>query len=481
MKRKMRSTSSARNNKMAMAALALLPLAVIILSPTARADDSPAAPQSSPSDARNAGQPNGNKDTTVQFGGFIAAETVSRTRSELSDVSSATANVPFPNKANYNYSEFHASARQSRISILAQKEHDHRIQMAAYYEVDFMGASSYSNMQQSNSYVPRMRNLYATVDWLDTGVHLLAGQAWSLVTMNHQGIVPRSEWTPLRIDSAYVPGFTWVRQDQLRLVKDWDRKYWAGISLENPQTTFSTNGATPANLYTVAPSSNLNANTASSLGTRPDLVIKLAADPGFGHYEIFGLNRSYEWAATNGLGARTTTSNAIGASTLFPIVPGTLDANLSALVGRGIGRYGSAQLADVTFDSAGNIVPLRERQLLAGLVWHADKDWDIYFYDGEERAWQQYSSAGATAYGYGNPAVSNAGCFTFGGTCTTSIEKVSQLTVGFWWKIYQEGTSKLQAGVQYSQVKITAFADSTGLTPKTSNDMLFTSLRYYPF
>lgn len=421
------------------------------------------------------------RSVNVQLGGFIAAETVSRTRSELSDVSSATANIPFPNKPNYNFSEFHASARQSRLSVLAQKEQGSNTHLAAYYEIDFMGASSTSSLQQSNSYIPRMRHLYLTLDRSDSGFHFLAGQSWSLATMHTEGMMPRSEWTPLRIDSAYVPGFTWTRQDQLRVVKDWERKYWAGISLENPQTTFSTNGTVPANLYSLAPASNLNSATPVSISNRPDLVVKVAADPGFGHYEVFDLNRNYQWTATTGLGAKTTTSNAVGASAIIPVIQDTLDANFSGLWGKGIGRYGSAQLADATFDSGGNIVPLRGRQLLAGVVWHPSSDWDIYFYDGEERATRQFSSAGGVAYGYGNPATSNAGCVTSGGVCNASIEKVSQLSFGFWWKIYQDRKEKLQFGVQYSLVKVRTFADSTGLAPATSNDMLFTSLRYYPF
>lgn len=425
--------------------------------------------------------PTDHKGAKITFGGFIAAETVSRSRSEMSDVSSATANIPFQNKPNYNFSEFHGSARQSRLSILAQRDHNERTQLGAYYEIDFMGASSTSNLQQSNSYIPRMRHLYATVDLTETGVHALAGQTWSLVTMNTRGIIPRDEWTPLRIDSAYVPGFTWVRQDQIRLVKDWDGRYWAGISLENPQTTYGTNGTIPPNLYTAVPASNLNSGTAISISNRPDLVIKFAVDPGFGHFEIFDLNRSYEWTSVTGTGTKTATSNAIGGSALIPVVPNTVDLNVSMLSGKGIGRYGSAQLPDATFVANGDVAALRERQFLTGLTFHPDKTLDIYLYYGEERAKQLFSSVGGVAYGYGNPAISNAGCITPGGTCTASIEKVSQVTLGFWWKIFQGGDGKMQFGVQYSRVYVATFADSTGLAPKTSNTMVFTSLRYYPF
>ena len=77
----------------------------------------------------------------------------------------------------------------------------------------------------------------------DFGAHLLAGQAWTLATMNLVGIVPRTENTPLVIDDQYVPGFTWARQPQIRVTKDFDQTLWFALSAENPQTTFG--GTTP--------------------------------------------------------------------------------------------------------------------------------------------------------------------------------------------------------------------------------------------
>jgi hypothetical protein len=49
--------------------------------------------------------------------------------------------------------------------------------------------------------------------------------------MNGEGIIPRKEVTPLTIDAQYVPGFTWARQPQFRIVKDFDKKFWLGLSV----------------------------------------------------------------------------------------------------------------------------------------------------------------------------------------------------------------------------------------------------------
>ena len=69
-------------------------------------------------------------------------------------------------------------------------------------------AAQTANSNESNSFNPRVRQLYMTVDNDEFGAHLLAGQAWTLATMNLVGIVPRTENTPLVIDDQYVPGFT---------------------------------------------------------------------------------------------------------------------------------------------------------------------------------------------------------------------------------------------------------------------------------
>jgi hypothetical protein len=57
----------------------------------------------------------------------------------------------------------------------------------------------------------------------------------------------------------------------------------------------------------------------------------------------------------------------------------------SVLGGKGIGRYGAAQLTDVTFDATGAIKPISEIQALAGLIVHASPKLDVYAYASEEK------------------------------------------------------------------------------------------------
>ena len=99
-----------------------------------------------------------------------------------------------------------------------------------------MGAANTANSNESNSYNPRIRHLYTTVDWNDISLHLLGGQTWSLATLQGKGITPRNEVTPLTIDAQYVAGFTWARQPGIRLVKEFGNNFWVAASAEMPQT-----------------------------------------------------------------------------------------------------------------------------------------------------------------------------------------------------------------------------------------------------
>ncbi|MGN6323931.1 MAG: hypothetical protein ACTHNE_19615 [Dyella sp.] len=429
-------------------------------------------------------------------GGFLAAESVYRSKNEAADVASSWNGIPYAQSHTAHTDEFAYSARQSRLSFLAQGDVSDTIHLAGYYEMDFLGGAQTANMNESNSFNIRQRHLYSTVDWDTYGLHLLAGQTWSLITLDGKGITPRSEVTPLTIDAQYVPGFTWARQTQLRIVKDWDKKWWLGFSVENPQTTFA-NGPN-ASKAAVVPIVNLGAGSGYdsvntiSLNHLPDMVVKFAADPGWGHYELFGLARDFYSRYQDTVGGTSYSNHdrwttGYGLSMILPLVPKQLDFIFSGMSGKGIGRYGSAGLPDVTFANDGHTVPLKENMLLAGLTWHATPDLDVYAEGGREQQQRYVTSYGKTPAtlvpgGWGNPAYVNSGCMIEGSplACVGETRQIAQGTIGAWWKFYQGKFGKMQFGAQYSHTTRTSF-EGVGGAAKTSDNMLFTSFRYYPF
>ncbi len=290
---------------------------------------------------------------TITFGGFTELAIIDRNHSELADVGSvAFSGLPYPDVEQYNVSEFRESARQSRFSMLTQAEPWNGVRTEAYLETDFLGAAPTANSRESNSYNLRVRNFYARATF-DSGFYVLAGQSWSLATLYKQGLDPRNEDVPLTIDAQYVAGFNWTRNPQLRFVQKFSNAFSLGLSIESPQavpnasTTAPAATAFPANTYyqpTPSASGLLDSTTGYSIDPAPDVILKAAVDPGYGHYELYTLGRWFRSAV--GTSTDTVFGGSIGAGAELPIVPDVLSFQFSGLAGKGIGRYGSAQLSE---------------------------------------------------------------------------------------------------------------------------------------
>ncbi len=435
------------------------------------------------------------KGIRVNLGGFIEAAGIYRSRDLNSDMSSKFQALPLANSAAYYQDETRFSARQSRLSLLVQGDVNPATHLAGYYEMDFLGAAKSANSKESNSYNLRVRHLYTTADWDTYGLHILGGQTWSLVTMNNFGITPRNEVTPLTIEAQYVPGFTWARQPGFRIVKDlFGKKLWLAASVENPQTigpgsTASTAGGvpTPASVAT-----NLSINQAGggnldgvtvSVNDVPDFVVKVAYEPGWGHFEVYDLIRTFgstvNPTGTAFLNRSHITTMAFGGGVILPIIPKKLNLMASAIYGEGIGRYGSAQLPDVSQDAFGNLVPIRELQFLTGLTWDPTDYLTLYGYYGQEQVYNTRVNpfiSNSPGYGIGND---NTGSTYYKGTANANIARVSQITGGGWWKFFQGQYGKMQAGLQYSYTINKYFDAVKGGGPTANDHMVFTSLRYY--
>src|SRR5260370_1210032 len=134
----------------------------------------------------------------------------------------------------------------------------------------------------------------------------------SLATETRKGISNGLEVTPLTIDSQYNVGFTWARQYGFRVVKDFGGKLALALAVEGPQATIGGRGfstfnsveadgtgsptilSTNTNLFINAPGAggglfNFVDTSGYTVNKAPDIIVKAAADPGFGHYELLGI------------------------------------------------------------------------------------------------------------------------------------------------------------------------------------------------
>ncbi|MGA7386027.1 MAG: hypothetical protein WBW81_15435 [Methylocella sp.] len=445
---------------------------------------------------------------SITPGGFFELATVARSHFIGADVATPFSNIPFANIPSSHVGEFRLSARRSRAALLVRGDVTPTTHLSGYGEFDWLGAAQTGNENQTDSFNLRIRHLYMTVDNDDFGAHFLAGHAFTLATMNIIGILPRTENTPITIEDQYVPGFVWARQDQIRVVKDFDQTLWFALSAEQPATTFGGTAPTDPTVINVLPGvispptgqgtivggSLFNSINPLSLNQMPDIIGKVAWDPTIAdrtiHMEAFGIFRNFvdrvDFPATTGIINHNinSTGGGGGGSILVPVIPKVLEAQFSGMTGRGIGRYGAAQLADVTFRTDGGLTAIPETMFLAGLVLHAWPGLDLYAYAGEEYENPNFgfTPLGTNHFvGLGNPAFNNSGCAVELSTvCSGNVRRVESITGGFWQDIYKGSFGRLTGGLEYMYAKKYGF-QGIGGEPSRQENMFYTSLRYYPF
>jgi hypothetical protein len=434
------------------------------------------------------------KGINITPGGYAAGETIWRAKATGGDIPTAFSSIPYEHADGYSLSEFYGSARQSRVTLMAEGKTPWGA-LRGYYEADWLGTGITSNNNQSNSYVLRQRVIWAQAEtndhWAFTG-----GQLWSLATEDKKGISNLSSdiLTPLTIDPNYVTGFIWTRQYGFRITKTF--RYAAfGFAAENPQLLYTASlaGNTPYAVlgsagqnggnYNAAVSASVpttyvqnyvtqtgTANTTSatpvevpvyntiyantnianlSFNQAPDVIVKATADPGWGHYEVFGIagfahetvypgvnTNTTKYGTSSGIydiecpsGATNATTGlpcapvaansssngsyansiivgGVGGSLRVPLLPSDkLTFGVKGLYGPGVGRYGDSTLADVTADAKGNLAPIHNASGLFTIEASPTPRLVLYLnYGGDYAARTDFGTGSTVASTLGSPS-----------------------------------------------------------------------------
>jgi hypothetical protein len=355
---------------------------------------------------------------------------------------------------------------------------------------------------------------------------------WSLATAYRHGLANNSEAIPLTIDAQYNVGFTWERQYGLRVVRPFGSKFWIGGSVEEAQTLNIGGHNLPTIVYQQPgnPGGLYNPLANYSYNYAPDLLAKLAYEPGWGHFELFGIGRFFrdrvypngptppgapQPPTTSALGAYTskTAGGGVGLNGLVPLFGKRLDVGAHILAGNGLGRYSSGTLADVTAHPDGSLELLAGGSALGSLEWHATPRFDLYGYYGGEYDKRAFYATGyfvttpgptlgqPILAGYGAPTNPVSGCYTEvlpvsspngGGNvpgtasnCNSDTRNIQEGTLGYWFRFYRGSRGTLQQGIQYSYVVRHTWqgignpAQGLPNSPKAIDNMWFTSFRYY--
>ncbi len=308
-----------------------------------------------------------------------------------------------------------------------------------------------------------------------------------------------------------MPGYVWARQPGIRLTKDFNKKLWLSFAAETSAVTYALPGPTAfgttnlplinAPVLVAPPAAGGLFNVANnySFNRMPDFIGKAAWDATIAdrkiHIEAVGLLRDMTDRAY--WGDHSQWAGGVGAGVIVPILPKLLDFQVSAMTGRGIGRYSAGQISDASYQLTGAVQPIHERFAMAGLRLHATPQTDLFAVAGGEFASKQpqWAALGRTLLvgGYGDPLYNNSGCGFENGAvaggvalnipllpCSGQTKALRQLTGGIWHTFYQGSFGKLRFGAQYSYTVRDSFV-GFGATPKGTENMFYTSLRYYPF
>jgi hypothetical protein len=481
------------------------------------------------------------KGISLAPGGFLAGETVWRSKATGGDLPTAFSSIPYEGQDQYSLSEFYGSARQSRLSLMAQGKTKWGT-LRGYYEADFLGTGITSNNNQSNSYVLRQRVLWAQAA-MNNGWAFTGGQLWSLAAEDKKGISNLSGdiLTPQTIDPNYVPGFVWTRQYGFRVTKSFKHAAF-GIAAENPQLLYSAAlaGSTPYAIlgsagqnggnynaaisglsgattyvqsitnvkstdsagnttYTYLPVYNTvyaNSNIANiSFNYAPDMIVKMALDPGWGHYEVFGIagfahetvypgvtQNSVKYGGTTDIegtlasdeiytyyGTATVPKSStagsyvnsivlggFGASARVPLIKDKLTFGVKGLYGPGMGRYGDTTLSDVTNDAHGNLAPIHNLSGLFTLEANPTPRLSLYAnYGGDYAGRADFATSALTLK---DPTATF--CSTISGTltCTTTPGSSNVAGTGPAWGSHFTATPAITAigyGSRYASVSAT--------------------------
>jgi hypothetical protein len=437
--------------------------------------------------------------TISPAGSFLAAETVWRQGAVGGDINTPFTAIPLDFADAHNLSEFYGSGRQSRLALKAVGKTD-RVTFTGYYELDWLSAGVTSNNNQSNSYTMRQRQLWADAK-LSNGWDFSGGQGWSLATETTAGLTRGTEILPQTIDAQYTAGFVWGRQYSFRVSKDFGRKFFAGISVENAEALFPSGSGLPTNLLIGSPGTggglyNLNANY--SFNSTPDFVAKIAAEPGWGHWELFGIGRSFRdriYPATGSAYNDTKWGGGIGGGFRAPFAKKKLSIGLKGLYGEGVGRYGSSTIADITLRPDATIRPLHGFSALSTFEVNPNPRLSIYANYGGDYVGRDYVTVGASEVGYGTYTTNMSGCRVepkAGGSttpnspanCGGNNKDVQEFTAGYWYNMYNGPKGRLRYGLQYAWFERDLWSGQGGTTnpgggAKGTDNMFFTSLRYY--
>ena len=229
--------------------------------------------------------------------GFVDFTSTFRSTNVGSGIGTSFGSIPFSNTVQGKLTENRLTLQNSRVGLRI----DSKVlgaDVIGYLETDFLGNAPANLAVTSNSDTLRMRLYWA--DIRKNKFEMLAGQSWSMMTPNREGLspLPSGIFYSQDVDTNYQAGLVWGRDPQLRLIYHPNSHVAWGLSIEAAEQYVGGAVTFPAALSNFYATQFNNGNTGTSVpNLHPDFVSKIAFDGKPGgravHFELAGLLRSF--------------------------------------------------------------------------------------------------------------------------------------------------------------------------------------------
>jgi hypothetical protein len=434
--------------------------------------------------------------------GFMDATSIFRTTNMTTQgggsIGTSFGAIPFNNTILGRMTENKFSAQNSRIGLRTHAKFG-EADVTGYLEADFLGYLAPSGNVTSNSDSLRLRLYW--VDYKRDKWEVLAGQSWSLLTPNRNGLsaLPGDLFYGQEMDTNYYLGLTYTRAAGIRFIVHPTNNWAIGLSLENPQQLLASTVTLPSTIPAAGQGTNYggqfdsnSGNTSSALGvnntsipnTAPDVILKTALDitPGghHVHFDLAGILRTFRavnlvTSPSSGLTSSNTNYTTINGGGIAATANVELIKNLR-FISTGFysyagGRYiGNTSGPDLIVKSDGTLSGIRSGSGLAGFEYQVTPKWMFYgYYSGA------YFGRNVTA----NPGGSTLAGYGFAGSSNSADRYLYEPQFGFVQTLWRNPNyGDLKAITQYAYVSRTPWFVAAGAPATAHTSMIYIDLRY---
>ena len=418
--------------------------------------------------------------------GFMDLTPLWRDKNAGSSMGSNFGSIPYNNTANGNLNEFRFSPQNSRIGFRVDGDWK-GAHFIGYNEFDFNGTSGSNALAVSNgAFVPRLRLFWADVR--KGKVEFLAGQSWSMLTPNRNGIsaLPGDLFYTQVIDINYMAGLTWTRQPGVRVLIHPSKQVTFGFSAEQPDQYI---GGSAGGSGIVLPSAlgglantqldnaqNVSAgqNILTQPTVTPDFIAKIAFDPNSRfHFEVGGIESNFKTASTSTLTGSfyTTHHTTQGAGLLVGLNVAVLK-NLRLIstnfFSDGEGRYLFGQAPDLIVRANGDLSAVRADGTIDGFEATVKNTLFYAYYGGIYIGRNVAIDTNGSRVGYG-----------YTGSANSQNRSIQEVTFGFnqtMWRNPRYGAINVMG--QYEYLTRNPWYVALGSPKNTHDNTIYFNIRY---